>query len=103
MYIAHIEQSVSDYKEWKKLFDEDPLGRQKMGVRSYRILRPVDDPRAVIVDLAFDQKEAAEAMKTALTSFWKRLDSSILINPKVRVYEIAEMKEVVSETVPIMH
>jgi len=102
MYIVHIEHSVSDYNAWKKLFDEDPLGRQKMGVRTYRILRPVDDPRAVIVDLVFDQKQHAETMQTALKDFWKRLDSSILINPKARVLEIAEMKEVTKETIPMM-
>jgi hypothetical protein len=62
----------------------------------------VDDPRAVIVDLVFDQKQQAETMKTALKDFWKRLDSSILINPKARVLEIAEMKEVTKETIPMM-
>ena len=36
--ILHIEHSVPDFGGWRKTFDSDPLGREKSGVRRYRVL-----------------------------------------------------------------
>jgi hypothetical protein len=54
MFILKIEHPVPDYAGWKKAFDDDPAGRKKSGVRRYRILRPVDNPNYVMIDLASD-------------------------------------------------
>ncbi len=43
MYILHIEHPVLNYNGWKQAFDSDPVGREKMGVQRYQILRPLDD------------------------------------------------------------
>jgi hypothetical protein len=40
MYILRIEHPVPDYDTWKASFDSDPIGRERSGVRRYRILRP---------------------------------------------------------------
>jgi hypothetical protein len=37
-----------------------------MGVRNYRILRPVDNPNFVIIDLDFDNAQNAEALLAAM-------------------------------------
>ena len=42
MYVLNYWHTVSDYAEWKKAFDSDPLGREASGVRRYSIERPVD-------------------------------------------------------------
>jgi hypothetical protein len=54
MYMLRIEHPVADYERWKQVFDSDPVGREKSGVRRYQILRPIDDPRYVMIDLEFD-------------------------------------------------
>ena len=41
MYMLQIEHPVPDFDGWKQAFDSDPVGREKLGVRRYRILRPV--------------------------------------------------------------
>lgn len=39
-----IEHPVRDFDAWKAALDSDPVGRERGGVRRYRILRPTDDP-----------------------------------------------------------
>ena len=57
MVILQIEHTVLNYAGWKKAFDDDPIGRQRAGVRYYRILQPIDDPNYVLIELEFDSEE----------------------------------------------
>jgi hypothetical protein len=66
MYILRIEHPVADYDAWKAAFDSDPIGRERSGVRLYRIMRPTDDPNHVMLELEFDTLREAEAVKAAL-------------------------------------
>jgi hypothetical protein len=66
MYILRIEHPLPDYDAWKAAFDSDPIGRERSGVRRYRILRATDDPNYVMIDLEFDSANEAEAVKAAL-------------------------------------
>ncbi len=72
MHILRIEHPVSDYDAWKAAFDSDPLGRDRSGVRRYRILRATDDPNYVMIDLEFDDASEAEAMHAALRELGAR-------------------------------
>ncbi len=49
-----IEHPVPNFEGWKEAFDSDPVGRERSGVRRYRISRAVDDPNFVTIDLDFD-------------------------------------------------
>jgi len=93
MYVLRIEHPVPDFDAWKAAFDHDPVGRERSGVRRYRILRPVDDPNYVMVDLEFDSRREAEAMLAALRDVWRRVEGTIMMNPRARVVEAAEGKE----------
>jgi hypothetical protein len=66
MYILRIEHPVPDYDAWKAAFDSDPIGRERSGVRRYRIMRTTDDPSHLMLDLEFDSLGEAEAVKAAL-------------------------------------
>jgi hypothetical protein len=66
MPVLQIEHAVRDFDAWKAAFDSDPIGRESGGVRRYRILRPVDDPNYVVVDLEFDTSGEAEAFRASL-------------------------------------
>ena len=93
MTILHIEHPVPDYNGWKKAFDNDPVGREKLGVRRYQILRPINDPNYVMIDLEFDTPSQAEALLAAMRVVWSRVEGTIMTNPQARIVEAAETKE----------
>ncbi len=76
-----MEHPVPDFDGWKKAFDGDPVGRQKSGVRRYWILRPIDDPKYVMIDLEFDTQREAEALLAAMRVVWGRVEGKIITNP----------------------
>jgi hypothetical protein len=89
--ILRIEHAVPDFARWKEAFDSDPLGRARSGVRRHRILRSLDDPNHVMIDLEFDEPEAAAAMLAKLRDLWSRVD--VMRNPQARIVEVAESQE----------
>jgi hypothetical protein len=93
MYMLRIEHPVPNYEGWKQAFDSDPVGRQKSGVRRYRILQPVDDPNCVMIDLEFDTVSQAVALLAAMRVVWGRVEGTIMSNPQSRIVETVEMKE----------
>lgn len=90
MYILRIEHSVPSYEGWKKAFESDPAGRQKNGVRAYRVLRPVDDANFVMIDLEFDTADLAEAFLESMRAIWGRVEGKVMTSPKARIVEIVE-------------
>jgi hypothetical protein len=93
MTILQIEHAVPDFDSWKKAFDSDPVGRGQGGVRRYRILRPIDNPNYVIVDLEFESSAKAETFRTALHELWRRVEGRVMEGPRARIIEAVEDKE----------
>jgi hypothetical protein len=95
MPTLHIEHPIRDYDTWKAAFERDPVGRQQGGVRRYRVLRPIDDPNYVMIDLDFDTSSQAEAFLTALRSVWQSPQAAPALggSPQTRIVEVAESKE----------
>ncbi len=93
MYILRIEHPVPDFDGWKQAFDSDPVSRENSGVRSYRILRPVDDAHYVMIDLEFDTASQAETLLSALRVVWGRVEGRIMMNPQARIVEAVEIGE----------
>jgi hypothetical protein len=93
MYKVQIEHPIRDFDAWKVAFDRDPAGRQTSGVRRYDILRPVDDPNFVIIDLDFDTREVAEAFVTTIRGLWQRVEGTVMTSPRVRIVECVERHE----------
>jgi len=95
MTILRIEHPISDFDTWQKAFDSDPIGRERSGVRRYQILRPMDDPHYVIIDLEFDSASAAEAVLAALREVWRTAMAApaLIGSPEVRILEAVESKE----------
>ncbi len=90
MYILRIEHPVADFDGWKKLFDGDPVGRKKSGVRRYQIMRPVDDPKYVLIDLEFDTAKQVESLLAAMREVWGRVQGTVMSDPKARIVEAVE-------------
>jgi hypothetical protein len=93
MHILRIEHPVPDFAAWKKVFDNDPAGRKRSGVRRYRVLRPIDDPNYAMVDLEFDSSGEAEAMLATLRNLWRQVEGRIMASPQARIVEAVESKE----------
>jgi hypothetical protein len=93
MTILQIEHAVPDFGAWKKAFDSDPVGREHGGVRRYRILRPIDNPNYVIVDLEFASSAKADAFRAALRELWSRVEGRVVESPRARIIEAVEEKE----------
>ena len=92
MYMLRIEHPVPNYEGWKQAFDSDPVGREKSGVRRYQILRPIDNPSYVMIDLEFDTIDQAEALLAAMRVVWGRVEGKIMMNPQARIVEAMETK-----------
>jgi hypothetical protein len=93
MIVLHIEHPVPDYEAWKEAFDADPSLREKSGVRRYRILRAMDDPNYVMIDLEFDTADGAEALLSSLRVIWERVQGTLMSDPRARIVESVETKE----------
>lgn len=63
MIVTRIQ--VGDYDTWKTLFDQDVPGARR-SARGYRILRNVDDPGEVFVQVDFDSIDEAKAARERL-------------------------------------
>jgi hypothetical protein len=95
MTILHIEHAIRDFGIWKAAFESDPIGRERSGVRRYQILRPIDDPNYVMIDLEFDSSSAAEAVLAALREMWRSpvAAPALVGSPQTRIVEMVESKE----------
>jgi hypothetical protein len=93
MLTVQIEHPMRDFKSWRAAFDSDPVGRKQAGVRRYRILRPVDEPNRVVIELDFDSASEAEAFVAAMRKVWNRVEGTIIMSPTARIFESIETKE----------
>jgi hypothetical protein len=94
--VLRIEHVVPDYEAWKREgFDRDPIGRERSGVRRYRVLRSSESPDLVAIELEFDSLAGAEAFTAALTEMWRRVRSRFGWRelPEARIFELAETGE----------
>lgn len=90
MVLLHIEHTVSDFDSWRAAFESDPVGRQKMGVRCYKILQPIDNPNYAIIDLEFDTARQAEELLAAMQQVWARVGGTLIRDPQWRISEVVD-------------
>jgi len=95
MTILHIEHPIRDFDTWKKAFESDPAGREKGGVRSYQVFRPIDDPNYVMIDLNFDSTKAAKDFLAIMREVWQSPSAGPALAgiPQTRIIEVVESKE----------
>ena len=94
MTILQIQHAVRDFDRWKQAFDSDPVGREQGGVRRYRILRAADDANFVVIELEFDDPDAAQAFADRLRKLWGSAGDELgLVDAQARVLEQAEAHE----------
>lgn len=90
MITLHIEHSIVDFTVWNGAFERFADHRERAGVRGYRVLRPVDDPAYIVIDLDFDTAEEAAGFLDFLTTrVWASRDASpaLVGTPQTRILE----------------
>lgn len=90
MFTIQIEHPVPDFDAWKRAFDGDPLGRERSGVRRYRVLRPLDERDFVLVQLDFETSLEAETFLVRLREMWRGVEGTIMSNPTARILMTVE-------------
>ena len=93
MATLHIEHPISDLDTWLGAFDQFADARRQAGVTAQRIHQPVDDDKYIVVQLDFDNMDAAERFKGFLeTVVWKSEDLSPALagTPRARLLREAE-------------
>lgn len=95
MPVLQLEHGITEFPTWKAAFDRDPIGRARLGVRRHRVLRPVDDPNYILVELDFDTVEAAEACRNALGELWRSGSAApaLVGTPRTRIADAIEELE----------
>jgi hypothetical protein len=93
MPILRIEHSVPDYNGWKQAFDSDPADRKGSGVRRYQVLRSVEDPNYVLIDLEFDSLDEAEGLLAKMRRVWSGDGQRVMRNPQARIVDSVESHE----------
>lgn len=93
MFVLQIEHPVPSFDHWKQAFDSDPVGRQQASVRHHRVMRSVDNPNIVIIELELDTLAQAEALLAALRALWSRVEGTVMTNPQTRIVELVEARE----------
>jgi hypothetical protein len=68
MVTLHIHHAITDFDIWTSAFQRFGDARSNAGVRSERILRPVDDPKFVVIELDFDTTGEARSFQGFLTT-----------------------------------
>jgi hypothetical protein len=66
MVTLHIEHPITDFTVWSTAFERFADVRRQAGVQSQRVQRPVDDPAYVVIDLDFENVDAAQRFRDFL-------------------------------------
>jgi hypothetical protein len=90
MPLLRIEHRVPDYEGWKQAFDNDPADRRGSGVKRYWIMRSIDDPQHVLIDLEFDTAGQAEALQASMRKIWNQIEGKVIFEPRAAIVEIVE-------------
>jgi hypothetical protein len=77
MTTLHIQHAITDFGIWGSAFNRFADARGRAGVRAQRVLRPVDNPKFMVIDLDFDSIDAAQTFLSFLrTQVWGNPESS---------------------------
>jgi quinol monooxygenase YgiN len=58
MFVRH---TISDYKNWRKIYDDFAAVQKEMGVKAHAVYQAADNPNDITVTHEFGSIEAAQA------------------------------------------
>jgi hypothetical protein len=93
MPTLRIEHAVPDFDAWKRAFDSDPADRRGSGVLRYQVLRSVEDPNLVMIDLEFGSAAEAEGLLDKMQQIWSGPGKAVMKDPRAQIAETVETRE----------
>lgn len=91
MTVLRIEHAITDFAAWAQAFAGFADHRRQGGVRAEHVLRPVGDPYYVLIDLDFDDPDAAARFREFLVhQVWSSPERSPALSgrPLTRIVEL---------------
>lgn len=58
--ILSVKHTVSDFEQWKRVFDEHAATRKEHGATGHRLAQSLEDPNALTVLVMFPDRAAAD-------------------------------------------
>lgn len=86
----------TDVATWREAFGRDAGRRAENGMRWYRIYRPVDEPKLVLLDGEFDDRAAAERFLDVMrTQVWPdpAKAPAKIGQPRTAIVELSESQD----------
>lgn len=92
MITVRIEHPITSFENWKAAFDRDPVDRRGSGVRRYQVLRPLDDPAYLMIDLDFDTTAQATGFLAKMQRVWAsgQAAPALVGAPRTRIVQAVE-------------
>lgn len=93
MKTLRIEHAVTDYAEWKPMFDQYAEMRRSGGVLRHRLHRPAEDPAYVLIELDFGTgDEAARFLEFLKSKVWASPATApaLVGTPQTRILDLVE-------------
>ncbi len=94
MPVLHIEHEISELAVWRDAFTRFASAREAAGVTRTEVYQPADDPNYVVINLSFENAEAATNFRELLISqIWSSPDSApaLVGPPTARILEEVEL------------
>ena len=85
MPVLHIEHEISDLAVWLDAFNKFAPAREQAGVTRTEVYQPSEDPNYIVVNLSFENADAASNFRNFLIQqIWSSPDSApALVGPPV--------------------
>jgi hypothetical protein len=90
MPVLHIEHEISDLEVWLDAFKKSAPSREAAGVTHTEVYQPSDDPNYIVINLRFENIDAASNFRGFLIErIWSTPDSApaLIGVPIARVLE----------------
>ncbi|HEV7852445.1 MAG TPA: hypothetical protein VGP27_14000 [Mycobacterium sp.] len=94
MPVLHIEHEISELAVWLDAFNKMAPAREAAGVTRTEVYRPNDDPNYVVINLSFDNLDAATTFREFLINqIWASPNSApaLVGPPTARVLEEVQL------------
>lgn len=94
MPVLHIEHEISELAVWRDAFTKFAPAREAAGVTRTEVYQPADDPNYIVINLSFENLDAATRFREFLINqIWSSPDSApaLMGLPTARVLEEVDL------------
>lgn len=90
MTTLRIEHRISNYEDWRKDFENDPIIRHEAGVLRYRIYLPVERKDYVIIEMDCGTIDQARELESAFKDIFASKEGRLIFDVRTEILRIVE-------------